>query len=773
MTKKPPFPLSRRPLSWRAVSLGLALTSLLGCNEILGNQPPGDGGLGGDAGESGSGGTSRSSGGARSSGGRSAAPDGGQAGAPGSGGRNESGGSGDGGVGGGTASSGGTSSGGAATTGEPCDEEDATSCRDGEPKTTLRCTEGFWEEDTPCASKESCDRRTGRCAPIVEDCLELAPEDIFCDDENNLRRCGPDRVTTTLALECPGLCDEEELACVDECAEDHGGCDELVTCSTTPEGPACGPCPSSYRSDPSGVCAPTLLDLELLTGTLESSAPTGFDYSARLGLFEDTLSFRPETTSGSTLFVDGSALTGDTFQASVPLRVSTFSLSVRAPGRPDTNYDLRVSRGEQRHYLKAPTTSDSFGYQIALSGDGSTLAVGTLDAAVHLYARSNGSFRHIETLSAPAAAANSQFGRSLALSHDGSVLVAGDAGESAGITILVGAAYVFRRVGDTFQQEARLIASDRESQDYFGRAVAISGDGNTIAIGIPGEASNATGINGNESNALALGSGAVYAFVRSGNDWLKHAFIKPHNTGQWDAFGGAVSLSFDGNLLAVGARAEDSGDPSDGADNSKSDSGAAYVFARSSGSWSQRAYLKPSAIWVDGSFGHSVSLSADGSTLAVGASGDDSAASGATYVFVRSGNTWSEQAMLKPFTETPRRPDAFGSSVALSEDGSLLIAGAPLEDSAATGIGGDRSNTSAQDSGAAYAFARSGSSWSEVAYVKASNTNPGDVFGFPVALSSDGKTIVVGASGEGSSAAGLDGNQADNSAPGSGAVYIF
>src|SRR5690606_4747702 len=247
----------------------------------------------------------------------------------------------------------------------------------------------------------------------------------------------------------------------------------------------------------------------------------------------------------------------------------------------------------------------------------------------------------------------------------------------------------------------------------------------------------------------------------------------PHNTGQLDAFGGAVSLSFDGNLLAVGARAEDSGDPSDGADNSKSDSGAAYVFARSSGSWSQRAYLKPSALWVDGTFGHSVSLSADGSTLAVGASGDDSAASGATYVFVRSGNTWSEQAMLKPFTETPRRPDAFESSVALSEDGSLLIAGAPLEDSAATGIGGDRSNTSAQDSGAAYAFARSGSSWSEVAYVKASNTNPGDVFGFPVALSSDGKTIVVGASGEGSSAAGLDGNQADNSAPGSGAVYIF
>lgn len=84
-----------------------------------------------------------------------------------------------------------------------------------------------------------------------------------------------------------------------------------------------------------------------------------------------------------------------------------------------------------------------------------------------------------------------------------------------------------------------------------------------------------------------------------------------------------------------------------------------------------------------------------------------------------------------------------------------------------------RLDNSATNSGALYTFAREGTSWSEVAFINASNTAPGDRFGTAVAIASHGKTVVVGAAGESSNTTGLDGNQADNSARGSGAVYVF
>jgi hypothetical protein len=95
------------------------------------------------------------------------------------------------------------------------------------------------------------------------------------------------------------------------------------------------------------------------------------------------------------------------------------------------------------------------------------------------------------------------------------------------------------------------------------------------------------------------------------------------------------------------------------------------------------------------------------------------------------------------------------------------------EDSNATGINGNQADDSAPDSGAVYVFTRSGGVWSQQAYVKASNTGPGDSFGFSLALSADGNTLAVGAYLENSNATGIGGNQADNSALDSGAVYVF
>ena len=203
-----------------------------------------------------------------------------------------------------------------------------------------------------------------------------------------------------------------------------------------------------------------------------------------------------------------------------------------------------------------------------------------------------------------------------------------------------------------------------------------------------------------------------------------------------------------------------------------------YIFTRNGTTWSQQAYLKASNTDADDSFGRSVSLSGD--TLAVGVYVEDSSAtgvngsqsdnslsnSGAVYIFTRSGRTWSRQAYLK--ASNTDAGDLFGYSVSLS--GSRLAVGAIYEDSSATGVNGSQSDNSAIDSGAVYIFTRSGTTWSQQAYLKASNTDASDEFGSSVSLSGD--TLAVGADWEDSSATAVNDNQNDNSAGRSGAVYV-
>ena len=117
--------------------------------------------------------------------------------------------------------------------------------------------------------------------------------------------------------------------------------------------------------------------------------------------------------------------------------------------------------------------------------------------------------------------------------------------------------------------------------------------------------------------------------------------------------------------------------------------------------------------------------------------------------------------------------DFFGASVSLSSDGNTLAVGAYREESSATGIGGDQYNNDAGLSGAVYVFTRSGTNWTQQAYVKASNTGEDDFFGASVSLSSDGNTLAVGAYGEDSNAKGIGEDQTNNLAEDSGAVYIY
>ena len=401
-------------------------------------------------------------------------------------------------------------------------------------------------------------------------------------------------------------------------------------------------------------------------------------------------------------------------------------------------------------------------------------------------------------------------GQGVSLSADGRTLAVGaphEASRAAGIngnqadnsTFDAGAVYVFARSGDSWAQQAYLKPSNPQSGAEFGHHVALSADGNTLAVSAYWEASNATGINGNQRDESIPQAGAVYVFTRAGSVWRQQAYIKASNTGEagtadsfgeGDQFGWSLALSRDGSTIAVGAITEDgesAGVNGDQRNNSAQGAGAVYVFARTGTTWAQQAYVKPSNTDAGDMFGYSVSLSADGFTLAVGSFDEDgsgrgvnppsdnrNAGSGAIYVFARVASTWSQQAYIKPANSEPQ--DSFGVQVALSDDGGTLLAGSLDEDCPATGVnarGCDNDWDADLSMGAAYVFVRAGAAWSQQAFLKPSNTGPNDWFGARVALSGDGNTAAIGAPFEDGGAKGINGRQDDESASQAGAVYLF
>ncbi len=327
-------------------------------------------------------------------------------------------------------------------------------------------------------------------------------------------------------------------------------------------------------------------------------------------------------------------------------------------------------------------------------------------------------------------------------------------------------------------------ASNTDGSDLFGDSVALSADGNTLAVGAPAEDGATSGVNGSEGNNGESEAGAVYVFRRDNQGtWEQQAYVKASELHSFALFGASVALSADGNTLAVGSMYEDGVLPGEEEELILAE-GAAYIFVRDgNGVWSEQEHIKARSAEEGDSFGFSVALSADGNTLAAGAIGEDSGIgginedqyddsapdSGVVYIFARNDQQeWNEQASIKP--SYPSEDDYFGFNVALSGDGDTLVAGAPGESSFATGVDGDPSDDSALATGAAFVFVRdSNASWSEQAYIKASETEWGDLFGARVTLSADGDTLAVGTYGEDFAP---DDEQADL-AMGRGAVYMF
>jgi hypothetical protein len=372
------------------------------------------------------------------------------------------------------------------------------------------------------------------------------------------------------------------------------------------------------------------------------------------------------------------------------------------------------------------------------------------------------------------------FGGAVAMSADGETAMIG----APEANLSDGAVWVFVRRGGTWRQQGPKLRVDcqhlcagpnGQGEDgntfEFGQAIALSAHGKTALIGAPG--------NGER--------GGAWVFVRSHGAWReqrarligfchprKRGCRGPNGTGLGGyGFGGSVALSPTGNTALIGA---------------PGGAGGVWVFTRAGGRWSQQAKLvgncrpTPAApctgpkgtgeIWGGsntGGFGSAVALSADGGTALIGAFEDgavsDAGTTGAAWVFVRSGRTWSEQGPKLVGAGASGLGD-MGSSVALSSDGNTALLGSPADGNGA---------------GAAWVFTRSSGAWGEqgaklVADCTSSCTGPngtgesnttdyGGAFGSSVALTGEGNAALIGAPDDAACDCGL--------AFGAGAAWVF
>jgi len=376
--------------------------------------------------------------------------------------------------------------------------------------------------------------------------------------------------------------------------------------------------------------------------------------------------------------------------------------------------------------------NDQFGISVALAGD--TLVVGarrgedvngttTDGGAVYVFVRSNGTATWTlqAQLTASDGAVDDQFGTSVAIADD--TIVVGAYWDDVFRGPDSGSVYVFVRTGTTWTQQIKLTPFDGHLHDWFGTSVAIADD--TIVVGAV------------LSDDVGRAHGSAYVYARTETKWMEQAKLTASDGATLDFFGRSVAIA--DNIIVVGAIADD--------DNGK-DSGSAYVFTGTGNTWTQQAKLTPSDGAAGDQFGRSVAIAGD--TIVVGAwfadgNGTDS---GSAYVFMLTGATWTEQAKLTASNGSEN--DWFGVSVAIAGD--TIVVGAGMDDftgwDAFNGLG---------DSGSAYVFVRTETSWTQQGQLTASGVAS---FGISVAIAGD--TIGVGA------------HSADNdSGTQSGSAYVY
>jgi hypothetical protein len=353
------------------------------------------------------------------------------------------------------------------------------------------------------------------------------------------------------------------------------------------------------------------------------------------------------------------------------------------------------------------------GWSVAISGDGTTAIVGgpfdkysdgAADGAAWVFTGSSGTWsQQGSKLVGTGAAGAAHQGWSVAISGDGTTAIVGGPEDNAG----VGAAWVLARSSGTWSQQGeKLVGAGAVGAAQQGSSVAISADGNTATVGGPHDNS---------------GVGATWVFTRSGGVWSQQGSKLVGSDAAGAALQGqSVGISGDGNTLIVGGCGDDSF------------AGAAWVFTRSGGVWSQQGgKLVGTGAVRPANQGSSVAISEDGTTAIVGGPTDNSI--GAAWVFTRSGGVWSQQGGKLVGTGAVFMYSEQGTSVGISADGNTAIIGAPR----------DNPSSGAAD-GAAWVFMRSGGVWSQQGgqLVGAGAEEAGQ--GHSVAISGDGTTAIVG-----------------------------
>lgn len=461
-----------------------------------------------------------------------------------------------------------------------------------------------------------------------------------------------------------------------------------------------------------------------------------------------------------------------------PLRSTLFSVAaLESLGLPATLMPAANTRFDLSHLSASDAAAgDVYGSAVALSRDGSTLAVGAdlkaagrpgdglpAAGAVYVYTRTPQGWREQARLRATVPTTGSGFGHSLSLSDDGTRLAVGapfeshdGAGADAAVAGDQGTVYVFGRGDGGWALQSRLLASKAGSFDWFGVSVSLSGRGDTVAV-------SAHRHDGGEPHARQADSGAVYVFKHGASGWTEQVVLEASNAQTGGRLGTSVALSFDGLTLAAGALA--------------SGLGAVHVFRQEAAGWREQAIVTSAEATRQNPLGSQVLLSADGATLAVGATAPDGTearqrSAGSAYVFVQQGGQWHQQARVR--ASNADVGDAFGERLALSADGRVLAVSAAYEASAAAGLNGDQSDNSVPSAGAVYLYAREGKRWSQTDYVKSHRTRAGDLFGSALALSGDGRQLAVGARLEdGAAPWSLGGFSFGERSQNSGAVHLY
>ena len=333
-------------------------------------------------------------------------------------------------------------------------------------------------------------------------------------------------------------------------------------------------------------------------------------------------------------------------------------------------YTLQEGHWQQEARLTAPdgAAGDTFGGNVAIYGDTALVGVmrdsdaGPGSGSVHVFVRSSGHWAHQAKLVASDARAGASFGQNVALF--GQTAVIGAPNDEIG-GVQIGSAYVFTRSGETWNEQAKLAASDGAAGDVFGISVAVFDDTALIGADLHDE--------------IAEDAGAAYVFVRDGENWRQEAKLVAADGGEVDIFGVRVALS--GNTALISARRDDD-------DQMGVDSGSAYVFVREDGRWRQQAKLTASDGAANDRFGNDVAISGDVAVLGAMLHDGRAEDAGAAYVFTRTGEKWEFRA--KHLAADGSSGDALGGSVALSGNSAI--------------IGASRADHGSENAGAVYAF---------------------------------------------------------------------